>query len=266
MKLAVRILIFFAIAGMAAELCAQSPSLGDWYSRGIVRRQTVDLMVARQKRQDYDSYLAKIGRLKILGSQRKFTSATHAKPGLAGGTANSTPAKSETTVFQPVAAAFVPQELAARLGKTPQEKQYIEDLLTRCLNFYTDTAQQKNVPLNDVARALNYFIATNYFVYTQGAGPTQQQMDATRDMIRANMVRDESFQRLSDREKQQSYETLIVIAGFVDLGYGSARQSGNEKLAAQFREMAKGNLETVLGAPVDRIRFTSDGQLSTEAR
>jgi hypothetical protein len=220
-------------------------------------------MVARQKRQDYDSYLAKIGRLKILGSQRKFTSARQANP---TGTANSTTVTSQATVFQPVGPAFVPQELAARLGKTPQDQKYIEELLTRCLNFYTDTAQQKNVPLNDVARALNYFIATNYFVYTKGAGPTQEQMDATRDLIRTNMVQDESFQRLSDREKQQSYETLIVIAGFVDLGYGSARQSGNEKLAEQFREMAKGNLETVLGAPVERIRFTSDGQLSTEAR
>ena len=231
---------------MAVELCAQSPA-GDWYSRGIVRRQTVDLMVARQKRQDYDSYLAKIGRLKILGNQRKFTSATRAKPAPSGGTANSTTGSSEATVFQPVAPAFVPQELAARLGKTSQDQKYIEELLTRCLNFYTDMAREKNVPLNDVARALNYFIATNYFVYTQGAGPTQEQMDATREMIRANMVQDESFQRLSDREKQQSYETLIVIAGFVDLGYGSAKQSGNQKSGCAISRNGKGQFGNCAG-------------------
>jgi hypothetical protein len=258
MKLAVRTLIFFAIVGMPALACAQSPA-GDWYSRGIVRQQTVDLMVARQKRQDYDSYLAKIARLKILGQHGRFTSS--AKPMPSTSAAN---ASSQSTIFQPVGPAFVPQLLASRLGKSPQDQQYIEELLTRCLNFYTDTARQKGVPLYDVARALNYFIATNYFVYTQGAGPTQAQMDATRDVIRANMVQDESFQRLSDREKQQSYETLIAIAGFVDLGYGRAKQSGNDNLAAQFREMAKGNLETVLGAPIQKIHFTSAGQLSTE--
>jgi hypothetical protein len=261
MKLLVKTLIFFAIAGISAELSAQSPSLGDWYSRGIVRQQTVDLMVARQKRQDYDSYLARIGRLKILGQHGRFTSANSAKSAPSSSSAN---ASSQATIFQPVGPPFVPQQLAARLGNTPQDQKYIEELLTRCLSFYTDTARQKGVPLYDVARALNYFIATNYFVYTQGAGPTQEQMDATRNMIRANMVQDESFQRLSDREKQQSYETLIAIAGFVDLGYGRAKQSGNENLAAQFREMAKGNLETVLGASIQRIHFTSEGQLSTE--
>lgn len=131
--------------------------------------------------------------------------------------------------------------------------------MTKCLNFYTETARQKGVPLHDVARALNYYIATNYLVYAMGVGPTQDQMNATRDMIRANITRDENFRRMSDREKQESYEALIVIAGFVDLGAGSAKQSGNEKVAAQFREMARNNLETLLGAPAEKIRFTNEG-------
>ena len=242
---ALRILICLTIAGFPTELWAQSPSLTDWYSRGIIRQQTVDLMIARQQRRDYDPYLAKIGRSRIVD-----------KPGPARGPAS---ASSQDTVFHTVEPAFVPRQLAARLGKTPQERQYLEELLTKCLNFYTDTARQKGVPLHDVARALNYYIATNYLVHAQGTGPTQGQMEATRNMIRANLARDENFRRMSDREKQESYEALIVIAGFVDVGYGSAKRSGNEKLAAQFREMARHNLETLLGVPVQRIRFTNEG-------
>jgi hypothetical protein len=155
--------------------------------------------------------------------------------------------------------AFVPQQLAARLGKTPQERRDIEAVLTRCLHFYTDTARQKRVPLNDVALALNYFISTNYYVYSLGSGPTQNEMNATRDLIRANMAQDPTFRRMSDRQKQEAYETLIVLAGFVDMGYGTAKHSGNESAAASFREMAKHNLETLLGAPVEKIHFTSEG-------
>jgi hypothetical protein len=115
------------------------------------------------------------------------------------------------------------------------------------------------VPLNDVALALNYFISTNYFVYSLGRGPTAGQMSATRDMIRANMVQDQAFRQMSDKQKQEAYETLIVLAGFVDMGYGTSKKNGDTGAAEQFRQMAKYNLETVLGVPIDKIHFTDNG-------
>jgi hypothetical protein len=254
MKRAAMMLIFFAVAGMSVDLCAQP---GDWYSRGIIRQQTVDLMITRQKREDYDSFLSKLGRMRIVGKPGRFAQ-TSSNSKRSGSLSNPT-ASDQDTVFHSVGPAFVPHELAIRLGGTSQERQYIEDVLTKCLTFYTETARQKGVPLNDVARALNYYISTNYFVYTLGAGPTRDQMDATRKMIRDNMAQDETFRRMTDREKQEIYETLIVLAGFVDLGFGTAEKSGNKNMAAQFRDMAKHNLETFLGAPVEQIQFTSAG-------
>jgi hypothetical protein len=47
MKPAAMVLLFsaiFAITGTSAELRAQA---GDWYSRGIIRQQTVDLIATR---------------------------------------------------------------------------------------------------------------------------------------------------------------------------------------------------------------------------
>jgi len=52
---------------------------------------------------------------------------------------------------------------------------------------------------------------------------------------------------------------LIVPAGFVDFGYGTAMKSNNNLLAKPFHEMAKQNLETVLGVPIDKIHFTDAG-------
>jgi hypothetical protein len=223
--------------------------------------------LARQMPTVYGPYLANISRVRILQKNGKLSSTSGSatrrpvgqKPtSQPTGGSPSVPIVQDTS-FHSSQPAFVPQQLAARLGKTEQERQYIEATLTKCLNFYVDTAIQKGVPLNDVALALNYYISTNYFVYSLGAGPTAPQMSATRDLIRANMVQDEAFRRMSDKQKQEAYETLIVLAGFVDLGFGTSKKSGDANAAAQFREMAKYNLETLLGAPIEKIHFTSDG-------
>jgi uncharacterized protein DUF6683 len=219
----------------------------------------------------YGPYLANISRVRVLQERSKLGPVSQTGMNRSGGqvpavrqpnlpsTSARPPSASQDTTFRTVRPAFVPQQLAARLGKTAQERRDIEAVLTQCLRFYTDNARQKGVPLNDVARALNYFISTNYYVYSLGAGPTQDQMSATRDLIRANMAQDSTFRRMSDRQKQEAYETLIVLAGFVDMGYGTAKHSGNESAAAAFHEMAKHNLETLLGTPVEKIHFTSEG-------
>jgi hypothetical protein len=233
--------------------------------------RTGSAALARQMPTVYGPYLAHISRVRILHKRGERTPVDRAGVHRAGrqvpaGRQPSTPASTvgtlsanQDTAFHTVRPAFVPQQLAARLGKTPQERQDIKAVLTQCLHFYTDTARHKGVPLNDVARALNYFIATNYFIYAQGSGPTPQEMHATREMIRANMAQDATFRRMSDRQKQEAYETLIVLAGFVDLGYGTAQQNGDERAAASYRAMAKQNLETLLGVPVEKIHYTSAG-------
>ena len=220
--------------------------------------------LARQMPSISGPYLANIGRVGIPQKGAKLSST--------GGSAAKRP-EGQTTTIQPAGdlpaaqgtachasqAPFVPQQLAERLGKSKRERQHIKGILTKCLNFYRDTAKQKGIPLHDVALALNYFISANYFVYSSGAGPTPEQMSATRDSIRANMVQDDTFRRMSDKQKQEAYETLIVLASFVDLGTGTAEKSGDTNAKAQFREMAKLNLETLLGTPIEKIHFTKNG-------
>jgi hypothetical protein len=225
--------------------------------------------LARQMPTIYAPYLANISRVRIMQARNRqvphagMSRSRGQEPSRAQPTppSRTAPRRSvdHATTFRTVGPAFVPRELAARLGKTAQERRDIEAVLARCLRFYTDNARQKGIPLNDVARALNYFIATNYYVYSLGSGPKQNEMDATREVIRANMTRDAAFRRMSDRQKQEAYETLIVLAGFVDMGFGTTKQSRDESAAASFRDMAKHNLETLLGVPVEKIHFTSAG-------
>jgi len=115
----------------------------------------------------YGPYLANMSRVRILHARGGLNPASYTginrhkgqvpagrQPSPRSSTAEPPSANLDTT-FQVVRPAFVPQQLAARLGKTPQERREIEAVLTKCLLFYTDNARQKGVPLNDVARALN---------------------------------------------------------------------------------------------------------------
>jgi hypothetical protein len=230
--------------------------------------QTGPAGLAQQMPRIYAPYMANISRVGILENRNKLNSTYPGGVSVPGGRAPSgrtpsdhsgTASSNQDTVFHSAEPAFVPRQFAALLGKTSEQRRYIEDVLTKCLNNYTDIARRKGVPLHDVARATSYYILTNYIVYSQEKALTQTEMDATQKMVRGNMAQDETFRRMSDRQKQEAYETLIVLAGLVDLGYGTARQSGNERMAAPFREMAKQNLETLLGVPVEKIHFTNAG-------
>jgi hypothetical protein len=164
------------------------------------------------------------------------------------------------TTFQVVGPPFVPRKLATNLGKTSWDRQEIEATLTRCLAQYAGGTRQRSAAFQDLARALVYFLATNHAVFSEGKRPpTQAQLDASRAAIRASMLADERFREMSDMQKQEAFETLVVLAGFVDLGYGAAKQIGDRAAAARFQEMARQNLEALLGVPAERVRFTSAG-------
>jgi uncharacterized protein DUF6683 len=217
--------------------------------------------LAQQMPRIYAPYLATIGRVKLLENQRKLGGANGAATDATGtkGDRQSGARPVPTTTFRPAAAAFVPKQLASHLGKTPQERQTIEQTLTSCLSHYTEAARRKGVPLNDVALALGYFIATNYYIYTVGQGPTLPQIHATQKRLRVNMMEDETFRHMTDRQKQEAYETLIVLAGFADMGFGTMKHAGNEAAAEAFRTFARQNLENLLSAPIEKIHFADDG-------
>jgi hypothetical protein len=206
--------------------------------------------LAQQMPRIYALYLANIGRGRVLDPR---------KPGASeiDGVNGSGRRPVVTTTFRPVGPAFVPKRLAAQLAKT-QDRRAIEATLAKCLSYYAETARRKNVPLHDVARSLAYFIATNYFVYAEGKAGLPP-MQATQERLRANMIEDATFRQMTDRQKQEAYETLIVLAGFADLGYGTMRQAGDDAGAAAFRSFARQNLENLLGAPVEKMHFTEEG-------
>ncbi|HEV2802370.1 MAG TPA: DUF6683 family protein [Pyrinomonadaceae bacterium] len=181
-----------------------------------------------------------------------------ATPRRTDATANS-PASGAGTAFRPVADSIYPQQLAREAATSDAERKEMEAVFRMCLRNYEANMRRQSQPVKDVARAVSYFIGVNYNVLHGGASVSPAEGTALRADVRSALGEDESFQRLSDREKQQIYETMAVLAEFVALNMSVADEHGNKQLAEATRAMAKDNLEKLLGAPAPSIRITERG-------
>jgi hypothetical protein len=172
---------------------------------------------------------------------------------------NSPLARNGATAFRPVAASIYPKQLAQEAASNEAERKEMEAVFAMCLQNYEANMRRQNQPVKDVARAVSYFIGVNYNVLHGGNTVTPAQGVALRAEIKDALGDDESFRRLSDRERQQIYETMAVLAEFVALNMSVADERGNKQLAEATRSMAKDNLEKLLGASAANIRLTDNG-------
>jgi hypothetical protein len=172
-------------------------------------------------------------------------------------TASST--ASGATTFRSASATIVPQQMAAEIAENASDRREMQAFFTQCLQNYEANMRRQRQPVKDVARALSYLIGVSYNVYHGGNVLTAGQGAALRAEVRDALGSDADFQRMSDREKQQIYESLAVMAEYVAFGADVAAQKGNRELAEMAREMAKDNLEKLLGTSVNNIRVSDNG-------
>jgi hypothetical protein len=64
---------------------------------------------------------------------------------------------------------------------------------------------------------------------------------------------------VTDRQKQEMYETLVLFTGFAFAAYQEGKQSGNTESVNVGRQLAGQNLQSLTGISPDKISFTDQG-------
>lgn len=192
---------------------------------------------------------------------RKRQSRATGRRGGGGGTGSSGsgragPQQGGATTFRPVAARLIPQRLAV---KTPAHREEAERFFAGLLNTYRDILREKGAPENDVARAASFAVANSYSVYHDGRFLTSRQLEGLREQMHEVFAEDSQFQHLTDREKQELYESYAIIGMYVSAIYDSAVRDGDQKVIVQIRELARKHLEETFGRSVNQLNFTDDG-------
>ena len=163
------------------------------------------------------------------------------------------------TIFTPSTGSIAPQKLAARYGKTAQDRQTLTQIGDRLLQLCKDSLEQSRTPKNDLAHVLAFSLKTSYLVYSDGKGRlTEEQSDGVVKILRAFIVAHPPYERMSDRDKQEAYETFAILGTFTSVAYDEARKRNDTRLMAGLRSMAQNHIEEILG-PLNSIVMTKDG-------
>jgi hypothetical protein len=167
-------------------------------------------------------------------------------------------AKYRGTMFRN-GAPVMPKRLAARLISQPgKQRTQLEQVFRELLRAYAARSRQQNAPANDLARTLAFCIAANY------AYATEQEVSAAglaelRRKIRAAFTSDAKFRAISDLKKQELSESLVILTLFAALGYDEAKAAKKPELQSKFKMLARANLQSMLGVPVQRVRLEKTG-------
>ena len=133
----------------------------------------------------------------------------------------------------------------------------IFQLMGALLDEYEKSARAAGRP-NDLALALSFFFATNASVYHDAGQPTDPKMLELRETIAEALVNGNAFSGVSDRQKQEMYETLVLFTGFALAVYEEGKGGNAESLKVS-QQLAGQNLLAVTGISPDKINFTNQG-------
>jgi hypothetical protein len=147
------------------------------------------------------------------------------------------------------------REIANLIG--PGNPQVVQ-LMSALLDEYEKSARAAGKP-NDLALALSFFFATNASVYHDTGQPTDPQMLELRETIAAALVEGNAFNGVTDRQKQEMYESLVLFTGFALAAYQEGKQGGNAESVKVGQQLAGQNLQAVTGISPDKISFTNQG-------
>jgi len=173
------------------------------------------------------------------------------------GQSNRAPAagQDEQLRFRPTGTSLKIREIANLIDAgNPQ----VVPILTAILSEYEKSAQAAGNP-NDLALALSFFLATNASLYHGGGEPPDPQLIELRNTIAEALVEANALKGVTDREKQEMYETLVLFTGFALAVYQEGVQGGNADSVKVGRQLAGQNLQAFASIEPEKINFNNQG-------
>jgi len=206
----------------------------------------------------------------------------------AGAKTNPSAAADDYTMYKPRQEKYMPKVLAQTGKGNATAQRQAEQFFNTIIVNYEQGSPHHELPKNDVAYAFVHFILVNYEIYydlynvpvekdpwakrakddferlalldkKRSLLTTTEEDRAMYYQLKKMLSAKPEFRKMTDEDKQKMTETMVITAGVVNDGYLKAIDAEDEQLIKQAHEMAKGNLEKLLGVPIDRIKINLAG-------
>ncbi len=178
---------------------------------------------------------------KLMAAQSRSSSQASAVP--------ITPSQMNQAVqFKSTGNRMMTQRFADGLGdKLKLDKATLNQVFSTILDKYDAEAAARGYS-SDLALALGSYIALNSRVYAESKEqPTlpYDQNPELRDAIAKYAVQDGVFNNMTNRQRQEMYEALVMVGVYTHLLYETAQKSGDAKTLKLIKNMAKQNLKSI---------------------
>jgi hypothetical protein len=162
------------------------------------------------------------------------------------------------TRFRSTGTQLTTRDLANASGNTPEEKEQMFKIMGAALTAY-QAEERRLGRQNDFALALAVALAANSNVYHGKPEPEEARLLEIGDVIGELMAEENILGGISDRQKQEMYETMVIFTMLVQLGSNEAKQNGDSAGLETYRQLAAKVLTSISGMPPEKIRLDSDG-------
>lgn len=150
------------------------------------------------------------------------------------------------------------RELADQLGSNPAEREQYLKIMNAVLDAFGAQTEKLGFK-NDIAAALAYFFGQNIRIYRGLPDLPDQQYVNLRNMIAGALAAGGGLGNVTDRQKQEMYETLVAYTGITQFGYEQAKRAGQDQMAKGYQQVAGQNLQTVTKLSPDSMNLTGEG-------
>ena len=195
-------------------------------------------------------------------ARKKIGSAASADSGASSTDVQPSPKKSSAEIaaatrFRSTGTQLTTRELANASGNTPEEKEQMFKLMSTALALY-ETEARRLGRSNDFALALAVALAVNSNVYNGRPEPEEARLLELGDAIGELMAEDNVFGGITDKQKQEMYESMVIFTMLVQAGSNEAKQKGDATEVATYRELAGKVLQNISGMSPEKIRLDPD--------
>jgi hypothetical protein len=160
--------------------------------------------------------------------------------------------------FKPTGTYIKTRELADALASTPAEGEQYQKIMNALLDSFGQRAQKAGFP-NDIATALAYFLGENIRIYRGIPDLSNQQYIDLRNTIANALTTSGAVDNMTDRQKQEFYETLVAYTGLTQFGYEQGVQSQNDAVIKGYQKVAGQNLQSLTKMSPNTINYGPDG-------
>ncbi|EPX58871.1 hypothetical protein D187_003586 [Cystobacter fuscus DSM 2262] len=163
--------------------------------------------------------------------------------------------------FRTVGNPIMPKRVAeAVAGLDKEERRQLEASLMLLLRQYEQQLDRDDDfrLKNNLAGSFNFLFGAAYSVLKEGRALSPEQRESMLRQLNAGFALRLKEQRLSDREKQELYESA-VLSGSIILGlYTEGRDTRQPALQRTARELARELLTRLMGLSIEQVRTEGD--------